>query len=175
LVTISRFGAPHRGPEGGPGTETPEHLLGHAYALLRLCGQDAAIAAVLLFLVAAGTVTQLAYAGWPVLIAQLPLVVLAGAFTMSAGLAVRSRRTLVSALGTLRAATGAPLDPGVPWTPFGLTIALDPGVRDIELRRLLGAAHRCAELAWQAVVWGVVTAVLFVLWSMVMAAAGTGG
>jgi hypothetical protein len=175
LVTISRFGAPQRGPERGQGPGTPEEMLGHAYALLRLSGQDAMIAAVLLTLVAAGTITQLAHAGWPALFAQLPLVPLAGSFAMSAGLVVRTRRTLVTALGSVRAATGAPLDPSVPWTPFGLATALDPGVRDTELRRLLGAAHRCAELAWQAVVWGVVTAVLFVLWAVVMAAAGSGG
>jgi hypothetical protein len=175
LATISRFGAPERGRQDAPGPETPEEILGHACALLRLCGQDAAIAAVLLVLVAAGTLAQLAYAGWPGLVAQLPLVALTGAFTMSAALAVRSRRTLLAALGTVRLATGSPLDPGVPWTPFGLGTALDRDVRDAELRRLLGAAHRCAELAWQAVVWGMVTAALFVLWTVVMVAAGTGG
>ncbi|WP_395106381.1 hypothetical protein [Actinomadura sp. SCN-SB] len=175
MVTTSRSGAPRRGPDRGPGTGAPEDLLGHACALLRLCGQDAAIAAVLLFLVAMGTVTQLAYAGWPSLLAQLPLVAVTGAFATSASLAVRSRRTLVSALGSVRAATGAPLDPSVPWTPIGLAASLDTGLRDAELRRLLGAAHRCADLAWQAVVWGVVTAVLFALWSLVMAAAGPGG
>jgi hypothetical protein len=176
LATISRFGAPQRGPrQDGPAPETPEEILRHATALLRLCGQDAAIAAVLLALVAAGTVAQLAYAGWPGFVAQVPLVALAGSFALSAGLVARSRRTLLAALGTVRMTTGAPVDPGVPWTPFGLAADLDPGLRDVELRRLLGAAHRCAEQAWQSVVWGVVTAVMFILWSVVMAAAGAGG
>jgi hypothetical protein len=154
--------------ETRPLTATPEDVLGHACTLLRLCGQDAAIAAVLLALVAAGVLTQLV-AG------TIPLVLLApvvAPFAVSAGFAVRARRTMVSALGAVRAGTGAPLDPGVPWTPFGLAADVAPDVRDAELRRLLGAAYRCAELSWQAVVWGVVTSVAFILWTTVIMAAG---
>ncbi|GAA2452225.1 hypothetical protein GCM10010191_83120 [Actinomadura vinacea] len=175
MATVFRSGVPRHDRPDQPPPETSEELLGRACTLLRLCGQDAAIAAVLLVLVAAGVVTRLAYGGRPEPVALLPLPALAASFATSAGLAVRSRRTLVTALGSVRAATGAPLEPGVPWTPAGLATALDPRVRDGELRLLLGAAHRCCDLAWRAVVWGVLTGVLFVLWTAVAAAAGAGG
>ncbi|MFI0356447.1 hypothetical protein [Actinomadura sp. 9N407] len=149
-------------------TGTPEELLGHACTLLRLCAHDAAIAAMLLTLVAAGVITQMV-AGVIPLVLLTPVV---GPFAMAASLAVRARRTMVSALGAVRAGTGAPLDPGVPWTPFGLSADVEPRVRDAELRRLLGAAYRCAELSWQAVVWAVGTGGAFLLWTTIMTAAG---
>jgi hypothetical protein len=155
--------------------ERPDDLLGQASGLLRVCGQDAAVAAALLVLVAVGVVTQLTGLGRPGAIATVLPAPVALAFATSAGFAIRSRRTLVGALGAVRGRTGAPLDPNVPWKPFGLGGALDERVRDEELRRLLAAAHRCCELAWQAVVWGVVTSVLFVFWTLAMAATATGG
>ena len=154
--------------ETRPRSESPEDLLGHACTLLRLCAQDATIAALLLAMVAVGVLTQ-------VVAGTIPLVLLipvAGPFAISANFAVRARRTMLAALGAVRAGTGAPLDPGVPWTPVGLGSGVAPGVRDIELRRLLGAAYRCAELSWQAVVWGAVTAMGFLLWTTIMTAAG---
>lgn len=172
MTTISPSGAPRRGLPGRTEPETPEEILGRACDLLRLCWQDAAIATVLLVLVAAGTLVQLTHAGWPGLAGQLLLAPVAGTFTMSAGLVVRSRRTLVSALSAVRAATGAPLDPTVPWQPFGLSAALDPGVRDTQLRRLLGAASRCVEAAWLAVIWALVSAGLFLVWTVAMVATG---
>ncbi|MEU6036539.1 hypothetical protein ABZ801_14125 [Actinomadura sp. NPDC047616] len=163
---------------GGPANEAvrADHLLGAAEGLLRTCGQDAAVAAAVLVLVLVGVLTQLAHGGGR--LGVLPLVLLAPVavtFTMSAGLAVRSRLTVVAALGEIRGRTGAPLDPGVPWTPFALGTALDGRVLDEELRRLLAAAHRCCELAWQAVVWGVATAVLCVCWTLAVVATGVGG
>ncbi|MFD0903950.1 hypothetical protein [Actinomadura sediminis] len=155
----------------GPRPEPPEDLLGQACALVRLCGQDAAMAAVLLTLVLVGTVTRLA-AGPPGAAALALLPVLAGSFATSASLAVRSRRTMVAVLGEVRGRTGAPLDPSVPWTTFASAAALDAGVRDRELRRLLSAAHRCGELSWRAVAWGVTTAVLFLFWTLAAAAGG---
>ncbi|MFA1551193.1 hypothetical protein [Actinomadura chokoriensis] len=155
----------------GPGREQPEDLLGHACTLVRLCGRDSAVAAVVLALVLTGTVSRLA-AGLPGLAALALLPVLAGSFAVSAGYAVRSRRTLLSVLGDVRARTGSPLDPGVPWTPFGSAIALDDRVRDVELRRLLSAAHRCGELSWQAVAWAAATSVLFLFWTLAAAMAG---
>jgi hypothetical protein len=147
--------------------ESPDELLGHATALVRVCAQDAVIAGVLLVMVLVGVLTQLAGgASGPF---ALPLLLIPGlAFCVSAGLVVRARRTMVAALSSVRGHTGAPLDPGVPWRPFGLDAALQTRVRDGELRRLLAAAHRCSELSWQAVVWGVVTAVLFLFWTMAM-------
>lgn len=156
----------------GPDRETPEDLLGHAVALVRLCGQDAAIAAMLLALVLVGTLTRLA-AGTPGAVALALLPVLAGSAAISAGYAVRSRRTLVRVLCDVRGRTGAPLDPSVPWTPFGSATGLDARVRDTELRRLLAAAHRCGALAWSALAWAVASAVLFLFWTL--AAAMTGG
>ncbi|WP_030167428.1 hypothetical protein [Spirillospora albida] len=156
----------------GPGRETPEDLLGHACALVRLCGQDAAIAAMLLALVLVGTCTRLA-AGAPGVLALALLPVPAGSAAISAGYAVRSRRTLIRALCDVRSRTGAPLDPSVPWTPFASAAALDERVRDAELRRLLAAAHRCGALAWLALAWAVASAVLFLFWAL--AAAMTGG
>ncbi|WP_131761953.1 hypothetical protein [Actinomadura fibrosa] len=155
----------------GPGEESPEDILGHACALVRLCGQDAAVAVVLLALVLVGTVTRLA-AGLPGVAALALLPVLAGAFAVSAGYVVRSRLTLVAVLGEVRGRTGAPVDPGVPWTPFASSTALDERVRDVELRRLLSAAHRCGELSWQAVAWAVTSAVLFLFWTLAAAMAG---
>lgn len=155
----------------GPGGEQPEDLLGHACTLVRLCGRDSAIAAVFLALVLAGTASRLA-AGSPGLPALALLPVLAGSFAVSAGYAVRSRRTLVAVLGEVRGRTGSPLDPGVPWTPFASAVALDDRVRDAELRRLLSAAHRCGELSWQAVAWAAATSVLFLFWTLAAAMAG---
>ncbi|MEU8799987.1 hypothetical protein [Spirillospora sp. NPDC048819] len=156
----------------GPDREKPEDLLGHACTLVRLCGRDSAIAAVFLALVLVGTVSRLA-AGMPGLTALALLPVLAGSFAISAAYAVRSRRTLVSVLAGVRGRTGSPIDPGVPWTPFGSATALDDRIRDVELRRLLSAAHRCGELSWQAVAWAAATSVLFLFWTL--AAAMTGG
>ena len=150
-------------------------MLWHACALLRLCGRDAVVAAVLLALVATGTVVRLAYAGLQGPLLLPPLAAVAAASVVSAGLTARCRWTLVSALGSVRAATGAPLDPAAPWTPVGLHTALDPQVRDAELRRLLGAAHRCCESAWHAVLWASAAGALFVLWSMASAVAAAGG
>ncbi|HEY8481157.1 MAG TPA: hypothetical protein VIL71_15130 [Spirillospora sp.] len=155
----------------GPDKETPEDLLGRACTLVRLCGRDSAIAVVFLALVLVGTVTRLA-AGAPGLPALALLPVLAGSFAVSAGYVIRSRRTLVSVLAKVRGRTGSPVDPGVPWTPFGSTVALDERVRDMELRRLLSAAHRCGELSWQAVAWAATTAVLFLFWMLAAAVAG---
>ncbi|RSN69373.1 MULTISPECIES: hypothetical protein [Actinomadura] len=155
----------------GPRPEPPEDLLGQACALVRLCGQDAAIAAVLLTLVLVGTATRLT-AGPPGPAALALLPVLAGAFAASAAFTVRSRRTLVAVLGEVRGRTGAPVDPAVPWTTFASAAALDAAVRDRELRRLLSAAHRCGELSWRAVAWAVTTAVLFLFWSLAAAAGG---
>ncbi|HEU5030133.1 MAG TPA: hypothetical protein VFV01_34845 [Spirillospora sp.] len=155
----------------GPDRERPEELLGHACALVRLCGRDAAIAAVFLSLVLVGTVSRLA-AGLPGVVALALLPVLGGAFAISAGYAVRSRRTLVAVLGEVRGRTGAPVDPSAPWTPFGAATALDARVRDTELRRLLAAAHRCGELSWLAVAWSAATAVLFLFWWLATAMAG---
>ncbi|MFI0368747.1 hypothetical protein ACH35V_12755 [Actinomadura sp. 1N219] len=157
---------------GPPDKETPEDLLQHACTLVRLCGRDSAVAAVFLALVLVGTVSRLA-AGPPGPAALALLPVVAGAFAVSASYAIRSRRTLVSVLAGVRGRTGSPVDPGVPWTPFGSAAALDDRVRDAELRRLLSAAHRCGELSWQAVAWAVATSVLFLFWTM--AAAMTGG
>jgi hypothetical protein len=155
----------------GPDREKPEDILGHACTLVRLCGRDSAIAAVFLAVVLAGTSARFA-AGVPGLAALALLPVLAGSFAISAAYAVRSRRTLVSVLGEVRGRTGSPVDPGVPWTPFASSAALDERVRDAELRRLLSAAHRCGELSSQAVTWSVTTAVLFIFWTVAAAMAG---
>ncbi|TYK45411.1 hypothetical protein [Actinomadura decatromicini] len=145
--------------------ERPEELLQHACTLVRLCGRDSAVAAVFLALVLAGTASRLA-AGSPGPAALALLPVLAASFAVSAGYAVRSRRTLLTVLAGVRGRTGAPLDPSAPWTPFGSATALDARVRDAELRRLLSAAHRCGELSWQAVAWSVATSVLFLFWTL---------
>ncbi|TYB41583.1 hypothetical protein [Actinomadura chibensis] len=150
---------------GPPAGERPDELLQHACTLVRLCGRDSAVAAVFLALVLAGTASRLA-AGAPGPAALALLPVLAAAFAVSAGYAVRSRRTLVAVLSEVRGRTGAPLDPAAPWTPFGSAAALDARVRDAELRRLLAAAHRCGELSWQAVAWAAATSVLFLFWTL---------
>ncbi|TDB94770.1 hypothetical protein [Actinomadura sp. 7K534] len=155
----------------GPDSEKPEDLLGHACTLVRLCGRDSAVAAVFLALVLVGTATRLA-AGAPGGTALALLPVLAGSFAISAGYAVRSRRTLLAVLAEVRGRTGSPVDPGVPWTPFGSAVALDERIRDVELRRLLSAAHRCGELSWQAVAWAAATSVLFLFWTLAAAMAG---
>lgn len=159
------------GPEGErPELERPEELLLHACTLVRLCGRDSAVAAVFLALVLAGTASRLA-AGVPGPAALALLPVLAAAFAVSAGYAVRSRRTLLTVLAQVRGRTGAPVDPVAPWTPFASAAVLDARVRDTELRRLLSAAHRCGELSWQAVAWSVATSVLFLFWTLAAALA----
>ncbi|MEU5880615.1 hypothetical protein [Spirillospora sp. NPDC047279] len=157
--------------QAGPprGDDAPDELLKQACSLVRLCGQDALVAAVVLAMVLVGVVAQLA-AQRPGVVAVGLLAVLTAAFVTSAGFVARSRMTLVAALSTARGNTGAPLDPGVPWRPFALDSVLDSRVRDGELRRLVAAAHRCSELSWRAVVWGVVTAVTFIFWTMAMVA-----
>ncbi|MFG2001145.1 hypothetical protein ACGFNU_18570 [Spirillospora sp. NPDC048911] len=147
--------------------DAPADLLRQACTLVRLCGQDGLIAAVLLVVVGVGVIAQLAVVR-PGIVQLVPLAALAIAYAGSAGFLVRSRMTLVAALSTARGNTGSPLDPGVPWRPFALDAALDARVRDGELRRLLAAAHRCSELSWRAVVWGMVTALAFVIWTMAM-------
>lgn len=148
--------------------DSPDELLGHATTLVRVCAQDAVIAGVLLVMVLVGVLTQLAAHGTGKPLPLLLLPVPGAAFCVSAGMVIRVRMTMVAALSSVRGHTGAPLDPGVPWRPFGLDAALETRVRDGELRRLLAAAHRCSELSWRAVVWGVVTAVLFIFWTMAM-------
>ncbi|WP_153539585.1 hypothetical protein [Actinomadura macrotermitis] len=156
------------GPRADDG---PGDLLGHACALVRLCARDAMIAATLLALVVVGVTAQLA-AGRTGVLALVSLTVVGAAFSVAASCVLRARRTLVTALGAVRGRTGAPLDPGVPWTPFALGTALDNGVRDVELRRLLAAAHRCCELSWQAVNWAVITSGLCLLWTALAGSAG---
>ncbi|WP_146150262.1 hypothetical protein [Actinomadura rubrobrunea] len=172
---FGRGAVPPAGPPGD-GAERPEDVLGQAGVLLRACGQDAAVAAIVLILVLVGAATQLAHGGGRLGALQLALLApVAAASAGSAALAVRSRLVLVAALGTARGRTGAPLDPGVPWTPFASGSALDRRARDEELRRLLAAAYRCCDLAWRAVVWAAAAAVLFVCWTLAVAATTAGG
>ncbi|GLZ13905.1 hypothetical protein Acsp04_41400 [Actinomadura sp. NBRC 104425] len=177
VVTRSPFERGTAPRSGGTANEEirPDRLFRAAEGLLRTCGQDAAVAAAVLAVVLLGVLAQVAHGGGRLGVLPLALLVpVAVTFAVSAGLAVRSRLMVVAALGEIRGRTGAPLDPGVPWTPFALGTALDGRVLDEQLRRLLAAAHRCCELAWQAVVWAVATAVLYVCWTLAVAAAGAG-
>ncbi|GAA4148000.1 hypothetical protein GCM10022416_41930 [Actinomadura keratinilytica] len=178
MVTRSPFERGAAPRSGGPAGEEvrPDRLLRAAEGLLRTCGQDAAVAAAVLAVVLLGVLAQVAHGGGG--LGAVPLALLAAlavAFAVSAALAVRSRLAVLPALGEIRARTGAPLDPGAPWTPFALGTALEERVLDEQLRRLLSAAHRCCELAWRAVVWAVATAGLYVCWTLAAVAAGAGG
>ena len=144
----------------------PDLMLIGACRLLRESGRHATTAAVILLVVAVGVVSRLTGGGPLGGLLVVLLVPIGGSWLVSAGLAARSHRTLLAALARARSRTGAPVDPGVPWTPSGAYAPLDRELVAGELRELLGAAHRCCELASRAEVWAVATLLLFVFWAL---------
>ncbi|HEX2314432.1 MAG TPA: hypothetical protein VHJ17_11885 [Thermomonospora sp.] len=142
---------------GEPRPESPADLL-------RAGGQDALVAGAVLTVVLAGAVVNLALGRGTGLPGLLVLPGLAATFTASAVYAVRARLLILRTLGEVRARIGAPLDPGVPWTPAGSHGALDERAVRREIRRLVGAAYRCHGLSLNALLWAAVTVVLFVVW-----------
>jgi hypothetical protein len=158
--------APREEPSPGPS----DQVLGGACDLLRESGRHAAIAAVILMVVAVGVVNRLVGGGpygpggRPVHYVLLAIV--SGLVLLSAVFVAYARRTLRGALARVRNRTGAPLDPGVPWTPTGAYAPLDRDIVAGELRRLLGAAHRCCDLASRAEELAVAAGVLFLFWTL---------
>ncbi|SEG64673.1 hypothetical protein SAMN04489712_10845 [Thermomonospora echinospora] len=150
-----------RGLTGGEPAEGPQDSPAE---LLRAGGQDAAIAGVILTLVLVAVMARLLAGpgmgplGVPVLLGMT------GTFLTSATFAVRTRLTLLRALGEVRARIGAPLDPGVPWLPTGSHAAIGEQEMRRELRRLVGAAYRCHDLSLNALVWALATIPLLVVW-----------
>jgi hypothetical protein len=142
----------------------PDLMLIGACRLLRESGRHAATAAVILLVVSVGVVSRLTGGGPLGGVLVVILVPMGGSCLVSAGLAVRSHRTLLAALARARSRTGAPIDSGVPWTPSGAYAPLDREIVAGELRLLLGAAHRCCELASRAGMWAVATLLLFGFW-----------
>lgn len=147
-----------------PGPMTPAGLLAAAGPLLRTSGQGATAAGVILTLVAFGVIGR--FTTGPA-VHPLGLVVFAamcGSFVTAGALAVRARLTLLRALGEIRVRIGAPLDPGVPWTPAGSYGRLREEVFHRELQRLIGAAYRGHDLSLHALLWALATALLFLVW-----------
>jgi hypothetical protein len=131
---------------------------------------DGLVAVVILLGVVVSAMSQLDGTGGllrgnaPVRLLLLPVVI--ACFGTSATLVALSRRTLVRALGETRMRVGAPLDPAVPWTPNSSRTPLSGEVLDTELRKLVGAAHRCCELAFRALWWATLTLIWFVFWTL---------
>jgi hypothetical protein len=163
-----------RTPRERPSPGSADEMLGGACDLLRESGRHAAIAAVILMMLAVGVVNRLVgggpYGPGGGLVHYVLLAVVSGLVLWSAVFVVCARRTLRSALARVRSRTGAPLDPAVPWTPAGVYTSLDEDIVAGELRRLLGAAHRCCDLASRAEELAVAAGVLFLFWTL----AGTG-
>lgn len=145
---------------------SPGEVLSGVSALMRESGREAVVAVVILLAVLMGVVGLLPGGmGFPV-VGPVLLLSMSVTFATSAALACRSRQTMVRALAELRMRIGAPVDPQAPWTSLG---AEPPPGEDAlwrEVRRLIGAAWLCAELAWRAVVWALVTGVIFIFWSI---------
>jgi hypothetical protein len=159
-----------RTPREQPSPGSPDQVLAGACDLLRESGRHAAMAAVILMMVAVGVVNRLV-GGGPYGPGGRPvhyvlLAVVSGLVLLSSVFVVCARRTLRGALARVRSRTGAPLDPGVPWTPAGAYAPLDGDVVAGELRRLLGAAHRCCDLASRAEKLAVAAGVLFLFWTL---------
>lgn len=149
---------------------SPDAMLVGACGLLRESGRHGAVVAVILLVLSVAMASRLADGGPHGAVGLALLVAAGGLGLLSAGFVACSRRTLLGALARVRSRTGAPLDPGVPWTPSGAHTPLDVEIVVGELRRLLGAAHRCCALTSRAEKLAVAAGLLFVLWTL----AGTG-
>jgi hypothetical protein len=163
-----------RTPRERPSPRSADEMLAGACDLLRESGRHAAIAAVILMMLAVGVVNRLVgggpYGPGGPPVHYVLLAVVSGLVLWSAVFVVWARRTLRDALARVRSRIGAPLDPGVPWTPAGVHASLDGDIVAGELRRLLGAAHRCCDLASRAEELAAAAGVLFLFWTL----AGTG-
>lgn len=130
--------------------------------LLRVSGQDAAFAGLILVMTVFGTVARLLTGVSPAALAAL--VPLAGGLGVSGALALRARLILLRTLGDVRVHIGAPLDPRVPWTPTGSYAPVEVDVLRRELQRLVGAVYRCHDLALNALIWALGTFLFFLVW-----------
>jgi hypothetical protein len=144
--------------------------LATASELAHTSAQDARIAEVFLLVVLVGVMGQLAdgrslFSGEGLVRLPLLMAVIVS-FAVAVTQVVRSRVTLLRALGEVRTRIGAPLDPSAPWTRHADRDALTPEVLDRELRRLVANAHRCCELAGQAQAWAGITGLMFVFWTL---------
>lgn len=161
------------GPQDYPDESAPDGPAGSAFTtvreLARQSAQDARTAGVFLLVVLVGLTGELSGgvsfhgAG----LARLPLLAaVLASFAVSVTLVVRSRAALLRALGELRSRIGAPVDPAAPWTLSTLDAPITAAVLDRELRRLVGATHRCCALAAQAQAWAGTTGLLFAFWTL---------
>jgi hypothetical protein len=145
-------------------------VLATAGELAHRSASDGLVAIVILLGVVVSAVTQVNESGGlphgnaAIRLLLLPFVVVC--FGTSVTLVAHSRRTLVRALGEARMRIGAPLDPAVPWVPASFRTPLTSTVLDVELRKLIGAAHRCCDLSYRALWWATMTLLLFVFWTL---------
>lgn len=156
-----------RPAEEEPEPITADGLLTDARWLLRESGQDTAVVGLILTLIAFGVIGRFGAGLTLSPVRSILLLVLIGGFLIAGSLALRARLTLVRTLGDIRVRVGAPIDPGVPWTPLGTHGEVGEDVLRRELQRLIGAAHRSLNLAVNALVWSLVTALVFLLWLLV--------
>lgn len=143
--------------------------LAGASRLLRDSGRDALMVGAILLMITVGVITRLAGGAELDLLRALLLAGTAVPAVVAAVLVVRSRQTLLRALGEVRVRLGAPIDPRAPWTPRDweeLPIPDEETVRR-ETRRVLGAAYRCYDLTWSALPWALAAVAAFLVWTLV--------
>jgi hypothetical protein len=101
------------------------------------------------------------------------LLPVAVSWLVTAVLVLAAERPLTGALGELRLATGASVDPSAPWAPVGVRPLADAEVSWGHVVPLVGAAARQHARARLALGAAVFTAAAFALWMTVSLAAVT--
>lgn len=92
---------------------------------------------------------------------------------VTAVLVLLAERPMTNAFGRLRWATGAPVDPSVPWTPIGVRPLADSEVTWGHVVPLIAAATRQHARARLALSAAVITTAVFLLWMALSLAAAT--
>lgn len=140
--------------------------LAGATSLLRDSGRDVVIVGVILVMILVGVITRLIGGAELSPPRLLLLAGLAGPYTMSTVLVVRSRLTLLRTLGEVRVQLGAPIDPRAPWTMNDWEELPDYATFLRETRRMLGAAYRCYDLSGSAMLWALAASAVFLVWTL---------
>ncbi|MGH3166993.1 MAG: hypothetical protein ACRDN0_14040 [Trebonia sp.] len=83
---------------------------------------------------------------------------------VAALLMILAERPLAAALGALRCATGAPVDPSAPWRPLGVRPIAGSELEWHHVVPLIGALTLQHSRARLALSWAVITTVGFMLW-----------
>jgi hypothetical protein len=95
------------------------------------------------------------------------LVVLAACVVRAVALMISASRRLMDELGELRRQIGAPIDPGVPWTPVKTLVPTSPALRQKRMEAVLAAAHYRNARIHQALGWAAMAVICFFAWTLV--------